>query len=129
MELQQHLEGQLGIDLGWFFQQWVYGTDIPTYRFSHTGRETPEGHYQLFGKVIQEDVSDDFLAFVPVLIDFGEEGFARLRVEVRGPESVIEFPLLPREPVSVTFNDLQGVLARVRTEAWSGPKPWGAGSR
>jgi hypothetical protein len=126
-EFQQHLEGQVGFALDWFFQQWVYGTAIPTYRFSYTGRETEDGEYQLWGKVIQEDVPEDFTAFVPVLIDFGEQGFARVRMEVRGRESTVEFPVLPGKPENVIFNDLRGVLAHVKTEKWSGPDPWGSG--
>jgi hypothetical protein len=126
-DLESHLESQVGFELDWFFRQWVYGTAIPTYRFSHTGRETEDGQYQLFGKVIQEDVPEDFLAYVPVLLDFGEQGFARVRVEVRGRESIIEFPLMPGPPENVIFNDLQGVLADVKTERWSGPNPWGGG--
>ena len=124
-DFQAHLEAETGLDLEWFFQQWVYGTDIPTYRFSYTIQETADGQYQMAGRVVQEDVPDDFVSYVPVLVDFGEEGFFRVRAKIEGPETIIQFPLLPLEPKDVVFNDLLGVLADVKTEGWKGLKPWG----
>jgi len=125
VELQEHVETMTGLDLQWFFDQWVYGTAIPTVRFSYTGRPLDDGTYQVVGRAVQEDVPDDWQMFVPVLFDFGENGFARARVRVEGPETVLRFPPLPYEPERVVFNDLEGVLAEIETEGWSGPPPWG----
>lgn len=114
-------EKHAGIDLGWFFDQWVYGTAIPTYRVSWTADETPEGKYRARLRVLQENVPDDFLAFVPVSVDFGNDRWARVRVRVQGPLSEVELPILPLEPKDIVFNDLEGVLARVETvkrESW-----------
>ncbi len=53
-----------------FFDQWVYGTGIPTLKikYSVTGKV---GNYQLKGTITQTDVPDDFSVLVPVEIQTG----------------------------------------------------------
>lgn len=117
-EFQAVVEEHLGgVDMQWFFDQWVHGADIPTYRWAWTGEDVAEG-YKLTLRVRQEDVPDDFQMVVPVTVDFGLEGAATVKLLVAGPETVAELPLLPREPDDVIFNDFESVLARVRKEGW-----------
>ena len=61
---------------------------------------------------------EDFQMYVPVTLDLGKDRTARVRVKVRGPRSDIDLPPMPAEPKSVRFNDLEGVLAEVKTEDW-----------
>jgi len=93
---------------------WV---DLPTYRWASTG-EAVEGGYKLTLRVRQEDVPETFRMLVPVTVDFWGEGAATVRILVQGPETVVELPLLPREPDEIRFNDFESVLARVRAERW-----------
>jgi aminopeptidase N len=53
-----------------FFDQWVYGTGIPTLKikYSVTGKAP---NFQLKGTVTQTDVPDDFSVLVPVEIQTG----------------------------------------------------------
>jgi hypothetical protein len=37
---------------------------------------------------------------------------------VRGPESNIDLPLMPAQPKSIKFNDLEGVVAEVKMVDW-----------
>jgi hypothetical protein len=111
-------EKHLGTDLGWFFDQWVYGTDIPTYRVAYRSDPAEGGQYRVKLRVQQQNVGEDFQMYVPVTLDLGEDRVARLRVKVRGPKSEIELPLMPAKPKSVRFNDLEGVLAEVKMEDW-----------
>jgi len=117
-EFQAVLEERLGnVDMQWFFDQWVHGADIPSYRWAWTGEEVAEG-YRLTLRVRQSEVPDDFLMVVPVSVDFGAEGSATVRVMVRGPETMLDLPILPRKPDAVRFNDFESVLAQVREEGW-----------
>jgi hypothetical protein len=117
-EFQALLETYLQTDMTWFFEQWVYGTDIPTYRFAYTTEELPGGEVRMRVRVRQEDVPESFMMPVPVLLDFGEDGTAVVTVLVKGGEVVTDLPILPRVPDEVTFNVLQSVLAEVHTEKW-----------
>ncbi len=117
-EFQSVVEEHLGhADMQWFFDQWVHGTDLPTYRWAWTGEEVEDG-YKVTVRVRQEDVPEDFQMIVPVTFSFGLEGQATVRMMVRGPETTTDLAILPRKPDGVVFNDFQSVLARVREEHW-----------
>ena len=59
--------------MDWFFNQWVYGTQIPAYKLEY--QVTSDG--MLTGKITQSGVSDDFVMIVPIYIDMGK-GWAKL---------------------------------------------------
>ncbi len=112
-------EKQLGTDLGWFFDQWIYGSDVPTYRVAYRTVPADNGQYRVKLQVAQAHVPEDFQMYVPVTLDLGNDRVARLRVKVRGPKSEIDLPLMPAEPKALKFNDLDGVLAEVKMVDWS----------
>ncbi|MEM7416878.1 MAG: M1 family aminopeptidase [Gemmatimonadota bacterium] len=115
---QAVVEEVVGSPMGWFFQQWVYQSDIPTYRFSHKYEEQPDGSVVATVRVRQEDVGPNFQMLVPILLDFGEEGSAQVRITVSGPETEVVLPTLPRIPDSIEFNPFEAVLAETHTEGW-----------
>lgn len=116
-DFQRVVERHIGMSMDWFFGQWVYGTEIPTYRVAY--RVAPEdGQYRVTLRVDQEDVAEDFQMYVPVTVDLGQNRQGRFRVRVRGPRSEIALPLLPAEPKGLKFNELEGVLCVVKTVAW-----------
>jgi aminopeptidase N len=53
-----------------FFDQWVYGTGVPTLKLTFSVKGKP-GAYRLTGTVTQSDVPDDFSIGVPVEIQKG----------------------------------------------------------
>jgi hypothetical protein len=53
-----------------FFDQWVYGTGIPTLKLTYSVKGKP-GAWKLTGTVAQSDVPDDFSVTVPVEIQTG----------------------------------------------------------
>jgi hypothetical protein len=53
-----------------FFDQWVYGTGIPTLKLTYSVKGKP-GAWKLTGTVTQTDVPDDFSVTVPVEIQTG----------------------------------------------------------
>jgi hypothetical protein len=118
LSFQRTAEEVVDADLSWFFQQWVYGSSIPTYTFSHTLAETPDGQVKATVRVRQENVPDDFFMIVPILVDFGDDGLAIVRINVTGAVTETELPLLPRRPDNLVFNPYESVLAETRTEGW-----------
>ena len=52
------------------------------------------------------------------LYSLGKKQAARFRVRVAGPFTELELPPVPVEPKKVVFNDLEGVLAEVKTAGW-----------
>lgn len=113
------VERNVGIDMGWFFDQWIYHSDIPTYRVAWRSEPQPDGTFKVRLRVAQERVPPDFVMYVPVTIDLGNNRLARVRVKITGAESEVLLPVtLPSQPRSLKFNDLQGVLAEVKTVSW-----------
>jgi hypothetical protein len=117
-DFRKVVERHIGSDMSWFFNQWVYSAAIPTYRVSYHTQPADGGQFRVRLRVVQENVPDDFQMYVPVTLDLGKDRVARLRVKVRGPKSEIDLPLMPAEPKSLRFNDLDGVLAEVKTVDW-----------
>jgi hypothetical protein len=111
-------EQHAGADLGWFFDQWVYGTGIPHYRVAYKTEPADGGQYRVKLQVGQESVPDDFKMYVPVTVDLGNGQEGRFRVKVQGARSEIDLPLLPAKPKGLRFNALDGVLAEVKMVDW-----------
>ncbi len=109
-----------GEDMSWFFEQWVYDTAIPKYRFAYKVEKTPDGKYRVRCRVRQDNVPGKFRANVTLLIKFANEQYARVRSFVTGKETEFELPLMPMSPETIVFNDLHSVLCEVDTEKWDG---------
>ena len=104
-----------GEPMDWFFDQWVYGTDVPTYRPDLDVTETidQDDPFVLHGTIRQEGVPSDFRMPVPIVVRFDGRPPLVQRVWVEGESVEVEIPL-PAEPQDVEFNYHYGVLARVR---------------
>ncbi|MDX2261494.1 MAG: M1 family aminopeptidase [Gemmatimonadales bacterium] len=111
-------EKHAGLPLDWFFDQWLTTTAIPEYRVAWTAAQGEGGKYAVKLRVKQQNVSNTFLAYVPIKIELEGGQVARLRVKVQGPLTEIDLPLMPAKPTSLLFNDLSGVLGEVRMEKW-----------
>jgi hypothetical protein len=105
--------------MGWFFDQWVYDWNIPTYRVAWKAEPDGQRRFQVRLRVRQDNVPPTFLAYVPVTVQLKDGRAARARVKVIGAQTETVLPVaLDAEPKAVIFNDLDGVLAEVRTEGW-----------
>jgi hypothetical protein len=68
-DFRESVEKHLGGKMDWFFNEWVYGTEMPSYRFDY---QLSDGGTTLTGKITQSGVSDQFKMLVPVYADFGK---------------------------------------------------------
>jgi hypothetical protein len=117
-DFQQLVERHAGIPMGWFFDQWVRGAALPRYRVAWKAEPADGGRYRARLRVIQEGVPPDFQSPVLVSADLGGNRFAHFRVAVTGAQQEYLSPLLPSEPKTITFNELQSVLGDVKMERW-----------
>jgi len=117
-DFKRIVDKHLGEDMGWFFDQWVYGIHIPKYEFAYNVISTADGKYKVRCRVHQEGVSPDFKMYVPILVEFGDDKFVRLRVSVTGATAEFDLPPLPLKPKDIIFNDLSGVLCEVDNVTW-----------
>ncbi len=102
-------------DWQWFFDQWVFGTDIPTYSWRHEVVKDPSGRapFAVQLTVEQRGVADGFRMPVPVKLDFGKGKTAQVVVLVDEPIETFSIPV-PQKPRKVEFNAGRAVLARIK---------------
>ena len=110
--VEKHMTKEMDIDkngkMDWFFDQWVYGTEVPAYKFEYT--VSNEG--VLNGKITQSGVSDQFVMLVPIYLDMGK-GWAKLgSATLVGNRSVeIKDLKLPAKPKRMAIAAMNDVLA------------------
>ena len=117
-DFRKMVEKYLDQDMQWFFDQWIYNVDIPTYKFSYRIDEASGGRYSLKLRVRQEDVSEDFQMPILLKIEFGKDKERFERLLVTGKQSDFEFLDLDKKPKDIEFNALESVLCKVDKEGW-----------
>jgi len=98
--------------LDWFFDEWVYGTQVPKYHFEYQVTPSDGGKVNLHLTITQSEVDDHFAMPVPVFADFGK-GMVRLgQVGIAGSTTrTLDIPL-PGAPKKVALNAYKEILER-----------------
>lgn len=117
-DFQTVVEQHVGQPMDWFFQEWVHGWQVPTYKVATRTESAEDGKFRIKLRVLQENVPESFVMYVPVTVDLGNNRMARLRVKVQGARTEVDLPLMPAQPKAVKFNDFNGVLAEVTNVGW-----------
>ncbi|HEX3559993.1 MAG TPA: carboxypeptidase regulatory-like domain-containing protein [Pyrinomonadaceae bacterium] len=91
--------------MDWFFNQWVYGTEVPSYRLEYSFSGDT-----LTGRITQSGVSDNFRMLVPVYLDMGK-GWVRLgEATITGNKTVelgnIKLPQAPKRVAICAYKDV-----------------------
>jgi len=70
MTQEMDLEGNHRLD--WFFNEYVYGTALPTYKIAYNFDKDPSGDVVFGFKVTQSGVDDKFRMLVPIYLEFAD---------------------------------------------------------
>jgi hypothetical protein len=101
--------------MDWFFQQWVYGTEIPHYTTDLAVKQEGDT-WHITGKVVQEGVSPTFRTPVPIYLEFdkGEKVLIGLTGMIGESTKVVDVKglKLPKKPKRALVNGRGEVLAR-----------------
>jgi aminopeptidase N len=98
--------------LDWFFNEWVYGTQVPRYKFEYQLLSADAGKVKLHMTLTQSEVDGQFAMLVPVFADFGK-GMVRLgQFPIIGNTSRSVDVLLPAQPKKVALNAYKDILER-----------------
>jgi len=114
--VEKHMTKQMDLQqnqhLDWFFDEWVYGTQIPRYSFSYETLPADKGNVRVRVEVTQSEVDDHFGMFVPVYADFGK-GMVRIgQVAIIGNSTrKIDF-VMDERPKNVAINSYKEILER-----------------
>jgi hypothetical protein len=113
---EKHMTKQMDLQrngrLDWFFDEWVYGMQVPRYGFKYELQTADGGKVRIRAEISQSEVDDHFAMFVPVFADFGN-GMVRLgQVGIAGNSTrTVDF-ILDRQPKKVALNAYKDILER-----------------
>jgi hypothetical protein len=116
--VEKHMSPQMDLDgngkMDWFFNQYVYGTDLPVYHFE--GDVKPNGNgVSLHFKLVQSGVSPTFTMLVPIYLEYTNGKVVRIgAVHVTGSntlEQTVNLPNLPGQVKRVSINYFYDVLS------------------
>jgi hypothetical protein len=113
---EKHMLPYMNLDgngkLDWFFSQWVYGTEVPSYHMVYSVTPQDGGKAQLRFHVTQSDVSESFKSSVPVYVRLGDSVILLGRAAIAGSKPSPEITvLLPAQPREVLLNYNYDILA------------------
>jgi hypothetical protein len=97
-------------NLDWFFDQWVYHTELPSYHMDYQLQDQPDGKVLLTGTITQENAPDDWIMPLPILMSFGGKQEGRATVLAHGPTAPFQFRL-PVRPQKVELDPHHWVLS------------------
>ncbi|HVF30825.1 MAG TPA: M1 family aminopeptidase [Pyrinomonadaceae bacterium] len=115
LAVEKHMLPSMDLDgngkLDWFFNQWVYGTDIPSYRIEYSTKSNG-AQTLLNGTITQSGVSETFKYPVPLYLDFGKGPMFMGSARMTGNKSLeLKDIALPAEPKKFFIGGLQDILA------------------
>lgn len=98
--------------LDWFFDEWVYGTQVPRYHFDYQLTPAEAGKTKLHMTITQSEVDEHFAMLVPVFADFGNGMTPIAQVGIGGDTSRSVDMILSSQPKKVALNAYKEILER-----------------
>jgi hypothetical protein len=97
-------------NLDWFFKQWVYQTELPSYQMDYQFQDQPDGKVLLTGSVTQENAPKDWFMVLPIVMTFGGKQEAYATVHALGPNATFQLRL-PARPTKVELDPHHWILS------------------
>ncbi len=112
-DFENELAAHARMDMTWFFDQWVYGTDIPVYIFSFTTEKPSDEEFLVNCHVEQIGVPDNFRMMVPISLVYGDTAQIDMPILINQPVTDIPLPTQEKDFNKVIFNTYNAVLCEV----------------
>jgi len=113
--VEKYMRPDLDLDhngrMDWFFQEWVYGNEVPSYRVEYSLADADDGKPVLTLRISQQDVSPSFKMRVPVYIDYDGQALKMGTVPIVGPTTFETKIKIMKRPRRVLVNAGDEVLA------------------
>ncbi len=112
-DFRKIVEKHFGERMDWFFNEWVYGREVPHYDFHYNLKDGGGGKTILEYSLKQSEVSDQFAMRVPVYMHVNGQPRRLGFLAIQGPrEGHGEVPL-PLRPEKVTLDEFHSILCTV----------------
>lgn len=107
-------EKHYGEPLGWFFDQWVYGKEVPTYDFKYSLEPGEGGKTTLKFSLTQSGVGPAFFMQVPFYAETGGQLRRLGLLSVEGSKTETNAIQLPFKPDRIVLDPYKNVLCTVK---------------
>ncbi len=111
LDFQNIVERHVGKPMDWFFDQWVFGIDVPELDYDANIHER-DGKFLVDLTIEQSRVSDSFISIVPIRLVFDDELSIVMSVQAKGHLTETTLPPLDFKPKDIEFNYFKGALER-----------------
>jgi hypothetical protein len=116
--VEKHMSAQMDLDnnhrMDWFFNEYVYGTDLPNYHFESQLTQNGDAT-SLHLKLTQSGVPANFKMLVPIYLEYADGKVLHAgSIRIIGPNTVEQTVNLPKTPAAVKraqINYLYDVLS------------------
>jgi hypothetical protein len=113
---EKHMTKQMDLQrnghLDWFFDEWVYGTQVPHYDFKYQLQPAEGGKTRIRAEITQSAVDEHFAMLVPVFGDFGNGMIRLVQLAIAGNSTrTVDF-IVDRQPKKVALNAYKDILER-----------------
>ncbi len=117
--VEKHMSPAMDVDgnhkMDWFFNEYVYGTALPSYKLESSFGKAASGDVTLSFKLTQSGVDKDFVMLVPIYLELANGKIARLgSARIVGNSTVeqaVPLPGLKEQPKRAMVNYYDDVLA------------------
>ena len=117
-DFRKTVEDVIGLDMQWFFDQWVYGNQIPEFTWAYSSTEDPDGTYANLFRIRQEGVDSTFRSYIPIKVVYEDGTWNRFRVQMVGEVATLKLPQSKTEIDEVVFNEFLSVLCKDDEESF-----------
>ena len=113
-DFRRVVEKHFGEPMGWFFDEWVYGTETPHYDFSYDLKDGGQGKTILHVSLAQSEVSDSFAMKVPLYVQVDGTPRRLGMLSVKGSSTATADVPLPLRPEKVTADEYHSILCTMK---------------
>lgn len=97
-------------DLNWFFSQWVYQAELPTYKLEYAIENQSDGSVIVSGNVIQQNAGEKWFMPMPLVFTFGNNQMATGSVAAFGEKNPFKIKL-PMKPSKVELDPHKWIIS------------------
>src|SRR5271165_3061957 len=117
--VEKHMSPAMDVDknhkMDWFFNEYVYGTALPSYKFDSSFGKAANGDVTISFKLTQSGVDKDFVMLVPIYLELANGNIARLGSATVGGNFTVDQTVtlngLKQQPKRAMINYYDDVLA------------------
>jgi hypothetical protein len=102
-----------GRSMEWFFNQWVYGTEIPTYDFKYEFRDSDGGQTEVLITLTQSDVTPNFYMQLPLYVSSQGKLMHVGLIGITGTKPLNTSFKLPMKPDKVLLDPERSIFAEI----------------